>query len=1249
MAALKGVIPAIVGAANAAAGGFKVERSLRFNSADSAYLNRTPSSATNRKTFTLSAWVKAPDVANSQQIILSSSSGSTPYTSIDFRDNNLRIIEWNGSSVTFQVKTNALLRDISAWYHVVFAVDTTQSTAADRVKIYVNGVQETSFATADYPSLNHDTHINNNQLHYIGDNAATSYTGPLDGYLAEINFIDGQALAPTEFGETDDNNNWNPKDTSGLTFGTNGFYLKFADNSSSAALGTDSSGNGNTWTVNNINVAGNGLSTANEGFDVLTYSGTGSTQSITGLNFQPDLVWTAVRDQTGYLKYWQDVVRGSTKTFTTTTAGAESTQSTAITSFDSGGFTVGSNAQVNESGRSMIAWCWKAGGSPSSNSDGSITTSVSVNTTYGFSIVSYVGNATAGATIGHGLGATPKFVIIKSRDSGHDWIVYHSSIGNTAALRLNGTNMSDTNTKWFNDAGPSSSTFTLGYTGGTNENGDNMIAYCWSEISGFSKFGGFTHSGSSSSVTGLGFTPRFVLIKRYSATDSWYIFDSARDTNNVIFANTNAAESSGWAITFNADGFSWAGGSFNTGDHMYAAFAAKPDDSVIDSLIDTPSNYEAGSGNNGGNYATYNPLNLHNTADTVSEGNLKLTSSGSGSSHMGRGTIAMKSGKWYFEVTWVDTQHNFVGIVGQNDKSYNNSYTYLSNAKKTNDNGSSEGSSYGATWGNGDIIGVAFDADNGTLAFYKNGVSQGTAFTGIATDGSAGTYSPYPLGYVAITGNWNNNACTSHINFGQRPFAISSVPAGFKALCTQNLADPLVADGGTAFDVALWTGNGSSQTVSSLNFNPDLIWTKTRSNAVDHKLVDTVRGISEVQETNQARADYTDTNGVTSTSATGFSLGSAGDFNTNGRTYVGWTWDAGTVTNPVGDTWQGGATKYIGVKFSSASGGTVSFGQTTGTTTVEVWSSSDNSNWTQQGGTLTLADGHTLTFTDQYVYIRNTSNATFTDWFAAATDGADGHYSSVTYPSGASWSGPSYTDYDWRDTGGVINEDGSIPSVVRVNTSAGVSIVSYTGTGSSATVGHGLGATPHMYIVKNRDETYEWGVYHRTIGTGAAQVLNAANNNSVSNSWWNNTAPTSSVFNIGTYQAVNNNTKEYIAYVFAPVAGFSAFGVYEGNSSDNGPYLFTGFRVKWLMIKCTNAAGQEWVMLDAVRSSFNVVDDALYANASDAEATGSTRKADFLSNGFKLRDGSSGATNLTGRTYIYAAFAEHPFKTSRAR
>ena len=213
-------------------------------------------------------------------------------------------------SVTFQVKTNALLRDVSAWYHVVFAVDTTQSTAADRVKIYVNGVQETSFATANYPSLNHDTHINNNQLHYIGDNAATSYTGPLDGYLADVNFIDGQALAPTEFGSTDsDNNVWNPKEYSGGSYGTNGFYLKFADNSNNAALGTDSSGNNNTWTVNNL--VADITSSTNSAMSAVTYTGNGSSNSITGVGFKPDFVWFNNASQTNVSHQLYDVVRGT--------------------------------------------------------------------------------------------------------------------------------------------------------------------------------------------------------------------------------------------------------------------------------------------------------------------------------------------------------------------------------------------------------------------------------------------------------------------------------------------------------------------------------------------------------------------------------------------------------------------------------------------------------------------------------------------------------------------------------------------------------------------------------------------------------------------------------------------------------------------------------------------------------------------------------------------------------------------------
>jgi hypothetical protein len=235
-------------------------------------------------------------------------------------------------------------------------------------------------------------------------------------------------------------------------------------------------------------------------------------------------------------------------------------------------------------------------------------------------------------------------------------------------------------------------------------------------------------------------------------------------------------------------------------------------------------------------------------------------------------------------------------------------------------------------------------------------------------------------------------------------------------------------------------------------------------------MTDTVRGATKTLLTDVDFAETTDVNDVSAFVTGGFSVGS--NIRVNGSTdaMVAWCWDAGTVANPVGDIWQIGATKYIGVKFASASGGTVRYGQTTGSTTVEVWTSSDNSNWTQQGGTLTLSNGHTLTTSYQYVVIRNTSNATFTNSYAAATNGADGHYSSVTYPSGASWSGPAYTDYNWRDGGGVLNNDGSILSIVRANLSAGFSIATYTGNGSSGqSIGHGLGVAPKMVIIKNRN------------------------------------------------------------------------------------------------------------------------------------------------------------------------------------
>ncbi len=238
----------------APSGGYQIERSLRFNSADSAYLNRTPASAGNRRTWTWSGWVKRTTLSSTGTIFSAgTSSGANIYALQTVGDQLAIRFDQEASG---NVTTTQVFRDASAWYHFVFAIDTTQATSSNRVKIYVNGSQITAFGTATYPSQNFDTAMNNNVAHQIG---LRGYQPDLylNSYLTEINFVDGQALTPSDFGETDSATGvWKPKKFSG-TYGTNGFYLNFSDNSNttSTTLGKDSSGNGNNWTPSGFSVA----------------------------------------------------------------------------------------------------------------------------------------------------------------------------------------------------------------------------------------------------------------------------------------------------------------------------------------------------------------------------------------------------------------------------------------------------------------------------------------------------------------------------------------------------------------------------------------------------------------------------------------------------------------------------------------------------------------------------------------------------------------------------------------------------------------------------------------------------------------------------------------------------------------------------------------------------------------------------------------------------------------------------------
>ena len=527
--------------------------------------------------------------------------------------------------------------------------------------------------------------------------------------------------------------------------------------------------------------------------------------------------------------------------------------------------------------------------------------------------------------------------------------------------------------------------------------------------------------------------------------------------------------------------------------------------SDIDSLIDTPTNYTAASGNNGGNYCTFNPLVSNGT---LSNGNLDVTTSLTGASHT-HGTIAFpSSGKWYYEITPTAQGDQAYVYIGDGAANVANSVLYYSDNGNKRIDGTF--SSYGATYGNDDVIGVAVNVDDGEVTFYKNGSSQGaisytiigkTLFPGVA-DGSSGA------------------AVSFSANFGQRPFSYTP-PTGYVSLCTQNLPDPTIADGSTAMSATLWTGNGSTQTISGLNHSPDFIWHKIRSISGGSQLYDIVRGTSKRLQSDSSAAEST-LNGVTAFNSDGWTM-TAG--NNNNETYVSWTWDAGSST--------------------------------------------------------------------------------------------------------------------------VSNTDGSITTNVRASQTNGCSIVTYTGTGSNASIGHGLNAAPELVIVKSRSDGYSWIVWHGSFGTASNTDYlflesNAAKGGTAYN-FWNGTAPTSSVVNIGTQVSVNKSSSTYVAYCFTSVNQYSAFGSYQGNGNADGTFVPLSFRPRWILLKSSSVGGSgyNWRIYDSARDPHNVAPKDLFPNLSDAEGTGGT-DIDILSNGFKLRDSFAGR-NANGATFIYAAFAEHPF------
>lgn len=329
-------------------------------------------------------------------------------------------------------------------------------------------------------------------------------------------------------------------------------------------------------------------------FKTVLYTGTGNALTVSGVGFEPDLIWIKKRVGSLSVNVLFDRLRSDFDPYLISDGtGAEVSRTDMVTGTNSDGFTLGTDATtaVNANTHTYVAWCWKANGSASSNTDGSITTQVSANVDSGFSIITYTGNGTSGATVGHGLNSAPDMIIVRPRNNTTEssWEVYHSttSTSDTSILRLNMlAGKTTVGTAGMDYSEIDSDTVTLKTSLRTNSNNVNYIMYCFHSVSGVQKFGGYSGTGTTNAITGVGFQPSFLMVKRTDTDGNWQVWDSLRNpsadnnNNNVLYWNRNYAESdagTGVYVSFDSDGFTFYGASGNnnssTGTYIYWAIA----------------------------------------------------------------------------------------------------------------------------------------------------------------------------------------------------------------------------------------------------------------------------------------------------------------------------------------------------------------------------------------------------------------------------------------------------------------------------------------------------------------------------------------------------------------------------------------------------------------------------------------------------------------------------------------------------
>ena len=1090
--------------------GDNVAKSARFRETAAPSLSRT-FVAGNQQTWTLSMWVKRGKIGAYQNIFgVNASSPDQKEFRFNADDTLFFYVQTSASTIVW-CNTVAVYRDISAWYHLVLAIDTTQTVAADRIKLYVNGVSQ-AFASPTYPAQNTNLATWNTAVtHYIGTSGRSDFW--FDGYMADVNFVNGVAT-PSSFGRTSpDTGAWVHKNPSGLTYGTNGFRLQFNNVSVASDFGTDTSGNSNTFTVTSL------WATPGVIYDWMSDTPTNNFATLNWLSNQSILTYANLNcGSPGNGGYYTTY---STSSVTTEKIYFEvSFNDDAVNARYCGIGVCDPSLTLPSVGLNVV-------NTPGGYPRGWMQTFVgSVNpsgyTTY------FVNNGTSlNSTLRQALSSQISYAMVAlDPANGNLWIGY------------NGT--------WFT-GNPSTGTspYATGVTGpltpfvaSYNDNSYGNLLYTinfgqqpfqYSIPTGFSKLSSatlisptilkgnrgfnavtYTGNGTGNSVTGIGFRPDFVWIKNRSVTSDHILSNDVTSVplgaraavggslatiyNLTISANTinyvlyNSAKSAG----YDGSGLCTVNLTINTNLVVGSTSVNSP---ALDlrgfptgcnlNVTIASSSYVVGCGGSGGSSAFYTSGNGSNGGDAI----------------------------------WATTAVNITNngtIAGGGGGGGSGASTYWVRGSPDNDSGAISGAGggggQGSLGGNGGSVAAGSSAPTGILLQSTAGAAGTFSANGVGGIGGY-SYAPFyggPGGGAAYMygGNGGNGG-----TLGQAGTSGGQVSGVYRQI------DPAVGLGGSAGYYA--------------DGNSNITWvaTGTRLGSVNSS---SINGSSlPYMSSNQTIAETLLINGILSIDDDGFSVGTANLVNQNTSSFVAWCWKASGSTS-------------------------------------------------------------------------------------------------------------------------VLNTTGSISANVSANPTYGFSIVSYTGNGTvGATIGHGLGVTPAMIITKSRNAAFAggaWPVWHKSLSNSNTLYLDQTFNSGTYLDRYDPTGFTSSVFktgaNGGAASEVNTSGNTHVAYVFAEIAGFSKFGTYTGNGSTDGPFLWCGFRPRWLVIKCAGSSGYSWIMEDSARDTYNVASTRLLANTTDIEASG-THLVDFLSNGFKLRNPGSNTNGAT--TYIFAAFAEIPFKYANAR